>query len=184
MSCGVGVAEFVKEPTSAEGSVRAPICCDCPPLSSCFTTQWPQFSLARYATAFSFSSIAPSGFPRALGNKGLSGTAVVGRNLRSIAMSFLDPYFTFLPILGTKTPTRFGGDADGQMFKVHIPPRYESAFGIAKTRHQIELEANLFCGRARLKTIFRVPHLHKLAGRFRQSWTNRQRLGAWLCRAV
>ena len=45
----------------------------------------------------------------------------------------------------------FGADVDGQTFKVHIPLCYESAFGIAKTRHQIELEANLFCRRACLK---------------------------------
>ena len=41
---------------------------------------------------------------------------------------------------------RFGGDADGQMFEIHIPPRYESAFGIAKPGHEIKLEANLSRG--------------------------------------
>src|SRR6202451_3533206 len=54
----------------------------------------------------------------------------------------------FLPVLGTKSPVGLCGDADPHVLEVDIAPSHEPSFGIAESRHEIELEASLLRRRA------------------------------------
>jgi len=65
---------------------------------------------------------------------------------------------------------RFGGDAHGHVLEVRVAPCRKATFGIAETRHQIKLEADLLQGGAGVEQLQKFKIFIDRPDGFNEAW--------------
>ena len=131
--CRISVSELMKEPTAAVGAIGTAINFDRAVLKLVFDNAMTAVELGTVGHGLEFFEHCAVRSPGGARKQRVVGTGVFGpKSLKHRNELLWNRDFAFFPILRMKSPMRFCGDADSQVFEIDVAPSDETALGVAE----------------------------------------------------